>query len=33
MWADIWATALFVDPVEGPALLERVDPAYRCLVL
>jgi thiamine biosynthesis lipoprotein len=33
LWADVWATALFVDPVEGAALLERVDPAYHCLVL
>ena len=33
LWADIWATALFVDPDEGRAALEAADPAYRCLVL
>lgn len=33
LWADVWATALFVDPVEGTATLEGADPAYRCLVL
>jgi thiamine biosynthesis lipoprotein len=33
LWADVWATALFVDPDEGRAALEAADPAYRCLVL
>lgn len=33
LWADVWATALFVDPDEGRAALEAHDPAYRCLVL
>lgn len=32
LWADVWATALFVDPEEGRAALEAADPAYRCLV-
>lgn len=32
-WADVWATALFVDPTRGRAALEGADPAYRCLVL
>jgi thiamine biosynthesis lipoprotein len=33
LWADVWATALFVDPATGPATLEAADPAYRSLVL
>ncbi len=33
LWADVWATALFVDPSRGRAVLEGADPAYRCLVL
>ncbi|HEV7147450.1 MAG TPA: FAD:protein FMN transferase [Pedococcus sp.] len=33
MWADVWATALFVDPDAGRTRLAEVDPAYRCLVL
>ena len=33
LWADIWATALFVDPRAGAAALEACDPAYRFLVL
>jgi len=33
MWADVWATALFVDPPEGARRLERADAAYRSLVL
>jgi thiamine biosynthesis lipoprotein len=33
LWADVWATALFVDPVQGRVALEGADPAYRCLVL
>lgn len=33
LWADIWATALFVDPGEAQAALEDGHPAYRALVL
>jgi thiamine biosynthesis lipoprotein len=33
VWADVWATALFIDPTRGRAAMQRVDPAYRCLVL
>jgi thiamine biosynthesis lipoprotein len=33
LWADVWATALFVDPDAGRAAMEAHDPAYRCLVL
>jgi FAD:protein FMN transferase len=33
LWADVWATALFVDPTRGREALEGADPAYRCLVL
>ena len=33
LWADVWATALFVDPTEGAVALEGADPAYRSLVL
>ena len=33
LWADVWATALFVDPEQGRAALEGADPAYRCLIL
>jgi thiamine biosynthesis lipoprotein len=33
MWADVWATALFVDPDAGRTRLALTDPAYRCLVL
>jgi thiamine biosynthesis lipoprotein len=33
MWADVWATALYVDPAQGQAALSAADPAYRCLVL
>jgi len=33
LWADVWATALFVDPAAGAATLEGADPAYRSLVL
>lgn len=33
LWADVWATALFVDPQAGAAALEGADPAYRSLVL
>jgi thiamine biosynthesis lipoprotein len=33
LWADVWATALFVDPAAGRAALEAEQPAYQCLVL
>lgn len=33
MWADVWATALYVDPAQGEATMRAADPAYRCLVL
>lgn len=33
LWADVWATAVFVDPQAGRRALEAADPAYRCLVL
>jgi thiamine biosynthesis lipoprotein len=33
LWADVWATALFVDPQAGEAALRGADPAYRSLVL
>jgi thiamine biosynthesis lipoprotein len=33
LWADVWATALFVDPQVGEAALAAADPAYRSLVL
>jgi thiamine biosynthesis lipoprotein len=33
LWADVWATALFVDPQEGQAALGGADPAYRSLLL
>lgn len=33
LWADVWATALYVDPAQGRATLSVADPAYRCLVL
>jgi thiamine biosynthesis lipoprotein len=33
LWADVWATALFVDPQEGEAALGAADPAYRSLLL
>lgn len=33
LWADVWATALFVDPARGREALEGADAAYRCLVL
>jgi thiamine biosynthesis lipoprotein len=33
MWADVWATALYVDPEQGQAALHELDPAYRSLVL
>lgn len=33
LWADVWATALFVDPEAGRAALEAEQPAYQCLVL
>ena len=33
LWADIWATATFVDASAALQALRRVDAAYRCLVL
>lgn len=33
LWADVWATALFVDPVAGREALAARDPAYRSFVL
>lgn len=33
LWADIWATAIFVDPEAAPATMALRDPAYRSLVL
>lgn len=33
LWADVWATALFVDPSAGEAALAAADPAYRSLLL
>lgn len=33
LWADVWATALFVDPLTGERALEGADPAYRSLLL
>jgi thiamine biosynthesis lipoprotein len=33
LWADVWATAAFVDPTRAGALMLDRDPAYRLLVL
>jgi thiamine biosynthesis lipoprotein len=33
LWADVWATALFVDAQAGEAARAAADPAYRSLVL
>ena len=33
VWADVWATALFVDPQAGEVALAGADPAYRSLLL
>ncbi|WP_346767584.1 FAD:protein FMN transferase [Knoellia koreensis] len=33
LWADVWATALFVDPAVATQTLEGEHPAYRHLVL
>jgi len=33
LWADVWATAAFVDPAAATAAMGRADAAYRCLVL
>jgi thiamine biosynthesis lipoprotein len=33
LWADVWATALFVDPVTGEGARAGADPAYRSLLL
>ena len=32
-WADIWATAAWVDPARAAVLLAERDPAYRLIVL
>ena len=31
MWADVWATAAWVDPTEAARLLVSRDPAFRLL--
>ncbi|KGN40489.1 FAD:protein FMN transferase [Knoellia aerolata] len=31
MWADVWATAAFVDPAQAARLMSRKDPAYRLI--
>jgi thiamine biosynthesis lipoprotein len=33
VWADVWATALFVDPVAGRGAMAAYDPAYRSFLL
>ncbi|GGB86593.1 hypothetical protein N798_04095 [Knoellia flava TL1] len=33
LWADVWATAAFVDPARAGRLLEARDPAYRLVLL
>ena len=33
LWADVWATALFVDPDAGRAALAANDPGYRSFLL
>lgn len=33
LWADVWATAAFIDPTKAERLLEARDPAYRLIVL
>lgn len=33
LWADVWATAAFVDPTTAGRLLEARDPAYRLVLL
>lgn len=33
LWADVWATALFVDPMVGERALGAAEPAYRSVLL
>lgn len=33
MWADVWATAAWVDPERARALIEERDPAYDLIVI
>ena len=33
MWADVWATAAWVDPERARALIEQRDPAYGLIVI
>lgn len=33
MWADVWATAAWVDPTEAAARMAERDPAYRLIAL
>ena len=33
LWADVWATAAWVDPARGAALMLARDPAYRLIAL
>lgn len=33
MWADVWATAAWVDPQRARALIEERDPAYDLIVI
>jgi thiamine biosynthesis lipoprotein len=33
LWADVWATAAFVDAAAAQRAMARADAAYRCLVL
>lgn len=33
LWADVWATAIFVDPEAGREALAANDPQYRSFVL
>ncbi len=33
LWADVWATAAWVDPVRAERLMAERDPAYSLLVL
>lgn len=33
LWADVWATAVWVDPVRGALLLAGRDPGYGLVLL
>lgn len=33
LWADVWATAAWVDPAQAAGLMAERDPAYRLVVL